>query len=139
MNTSPTPKSTISISCYEEYLAQERPFTAYMLDYLKERGLVRQRVFEKAGLSTGYGYKILYGEKKTSNRDLILGLCLAAEMSLPQTQTALMLAGFSPLQENQLRDATITACITNHLFDIRAVNDHLETSHIQRLCVTHRR
>ena len=112
-------------SGYEEYLKKDRPFTKYVLDDFRDRGLVRQRVFERAGVSSGYGYKILYGEKKTQNRDLILSLCLGAEMSLPQTQTALLLYNMPILYPCYLRDEILMQSILDRDFSISRINNRL--------------
>lgn len=117
---------------YEKYLQADRPFTYYMLDDFRDRGLVRQRVFEKAGVSTGYGYKILYGEKRTQNRDLILSLCLSAEMSLSQTQTALLLYNMPLLFPCHMRDQILMQSIDNRNYNIEGINKRL----IEKGCST---
>ena len=110
---------------YEEYLKKDRPFTKYILDDFHDRGLIRQRVFERAGVSTGYGYKILYGEKKTQNRDLILSLCLGAEMSLPQTQTVLLLYNMPLLFSCYPRDDVLIRSIAERNYNIDNINEQL--------------
>lgn len=118
---------------YEKYLGNDRPFTNYVLDDFRDRGLVRQRVFEKAGISNGYGYKILYGEKKTQNRDLILSLCLGAEMSLPQIQTVLLLYNMPLLFPCRTRDEVIMQSIINRDFSIAVINDRLTQNGCEKL------
>lgn len=110
---------------YEKYLECERPFTEYVLDDFRERGLVRQRIFESAGISVGYGYKILYGEKKTQNRDLILSLCLGAEMSLPQIQTVLLLYDMPLLFSRRLRDEIIIRSVVDRIYSLEEINERL--------------
>ena len=110
---------------YEEYLKEDRPFTNFVLDDFRNRGLIRQRVFERAGISIGYGYKILYGEKKTHNRDLILSLCLGAEMSLSQTQTVLLLYNMPILYPCYLRDEILMQSIRDRDFSISNINNKL--------------
>lgn len=110
---------------YEKYLASDRPFTEYVLDDFRNRRLVRQRVFEKAGISNGYGYKILYGEKKTQNRDLILSLCLGAEMSLPQIQTVLLLYDMPLLFPFRPRDEIIIRAVIERVVSVAEINSRL--------------
>ena len=112
-------------SGYEEYLKKDRPFTKYILDDFRDRGLVRQRVFERAGVSNGYGYKILYGEKKTQNRDLILSLCLGAEMNLSQIQTALLLYNMPLLFPCYPRDDVLIRSINEREYNISRINEKL--------------
>lgn len=118
---------------YEKYLENDRPFTNYVLDDFRDRGLVRQRVFEKAGISNGYGYKILYGEKKTQNRDLILSLCLGAEMSLPQIQTVLLLYDMPLLFSCRPRDEVLMQSICNRDYNIAVINDRLTQNGCKKL------
>ncbi len=109
---------------YERYLGSKRPFTDYMLDIIRNKGLIRQRIFEKAGVSTGYGYKILYGEKTTLNRDLILSICISAELELKQIQTALLLYHMPLLFPCYPRDSILISSIIHHA-DFRTINERL--------------
>ena len=77
--------------------ANERPFSAYMRDMFKKKGLLQQDIFLAADISEGYGYKLISEEKKTKQRDVILRLCIAAKFTLEETQRALSLYGMSPL------------------------------------------
>ena len=56
---------------------------------LKEKRITQQMVFLKADIPEKYGYKLLSGEKHTRQRDIILRICYAAELTLEQTQRAL--------------------------------------------------
>ena len=125
MNKNISSETEVFTEGFEAYLRKDRPFTHYMLDDFQNRGLIRQRIFEKAGVSTGYGYKILYGEKKTQNRDLILSLCLSAEMNLQKTQTALLLYNMPLLYSCHPRDEIVMEFISNNNYCISKINERL--------------
>ena len=47
-------------------------FSIYVKDLLKEKAITQQAVFLKADIPERYGYKLLSGEKRTRQRDIIL-------------------------------------------------------------------
>ncbi len=73
----------------------ERPWAAYMRAKFREKGVLQQEVFLAADLSERYGYKLIAEEKHTTQRDVILRLCLAAQFRLDETQEALILYGMA--------------------------------------------
>ncbi len=68
---------------------EQNAFSEYIKDLLKEKKVTQQMVFLKADIPEKYGYKLLSGEKHTRQRDVILRICYAAELTLEQTQRAL--------------------------------------------------
>ena len=86
-------------------------FSAFVTDVLKEKGLKRITVIRRADIPERLGYKLLSGERRTDERDWILRLCIASEMSLKQVQRALKLYGFSELYAKSRRDAVITVAV----------------------------
>lgn len=99
-----------------------RPFSEYMRDRLRAKGISQQEVFLAADISEGYGYKILSEEKHTRQRDLIIRLCLAGQLTLDETQTALKLYGFSPLYARIRRDSVLILAINSRIHDPAKVN-----------------
>lgn len=93
------------------------PFSEYMRDRLRTKGISQQEVFLAADISEGYGYKILSEEKHTRQRDLIIRLCLAGQFTLDETQTALKLYGFSPLYARIRRDSVMILAINSQIHD----------------------
>ena len=81
----------------ESLLREDRPFCAYIKELIREKNLRQQDIFIQADIPERYGYKLLSGEKRTRQRDVILRICYAAELTLEETQHALMLYGMSPL------------------------------------------
>lgn len=86
----------------------------------------KKDVIARAGLSEQYGYQILNGSKTTSDRDKIIGLCIAAGLDITCTNRALKLSGFSPLYSKIDRDAVIMIGINNGLCSVMDLNELLE-------------
>ena len=72
------------------------------------------------------GYQLLNGSKTTKDRDKILGLCIAAGLSIKQTERVLKMSGFSPLYSKVDRDAVILICMNKGLRSVIKVNEELD-------------
>lgn len=111
----------------EENLIQENlSFPDYMRNQIKKKGLTQQNVFLAADLPERYGYKLLSGQRHTSQRDIILRLCLGAKFSLEETQQALQRNGMAQLYPRVPRDVMIMIQFNLGNYDIFAVNSYLE-------------
>ena len=84
-----------------DLLKSDRPFADYMKKLIKEKNLFQQDIFLKADIPDRYGYKLLSEEKHTKQRDVILRLCYAAELTLDETQKALKIYGMPGFREMQ--------------------------------------
>jgi len=109
----------------EELLSGPRPFSGYMRQKFREKGILQQEVFLAADISENYGYKLIAEEKHTVKRDVIMRLCLAGRFSLEETQEALSLYGMAPLRARLARDLVFAVAISNRLYDIHQVNELL--------------
>lgn len=119
---------------YSESMApEEKPFSAYMRELFRKKGITQQDVFLAADISEGYGYKLISEEKKTKQRDVILRLCLAGQFDLPETQRALKLYGMSPLYAKVRRDAVLIIAVNQGMYDIAEVNDQLRAYEMEPL------
>ena len=98
-----------------------RPFTDYMRMKFQEKDISQQNVFLAADLPERYGYKLISGEKRTLQRDVILRICLAAEFRLEEVQEALVLYGMAPLYARIPRDCAFIVAFNNRIYDI---HDH---------------
>ena len=56
-------------------LSSLNPFGVYLKECLKNNHITQQQTFLQAQIPEGYGYKLLSGEKKTRQRDVILRIC----------------------------------------------------------------
>lgn len=92
----------------EEYLIEEeKKFSYYIKDLIKEKGLTIKDVIYNSGESENYGRKIISQEKITKDRNLILKICIAAKLNLKETNRALRLYGMKGLYAKDKRDAAI--------------------------------
>lgn len=101
------------------------PFADFMRAKFKEKGLLQQGVFLAAELSEGYGYKLIAQEKHTTDRDVILRICLAARFDLCEVQEALILYGMAPLFIRLPRDIVLIKVFQCGIYDIERINDLL--------------
>lgn len=109
-----------------EHFAQGQPtFVQYMDALLEEKGLKRQEVLLRACLPQKYGYKLLTGESHTTDRDKLLRICLAMELSLKQTQRVLRLYGMSELYPKNARDVVLIAAIGRRRYDVDQISQEL--------------
>ena len=95
-----------------------RPFTDYMRMKFQEKDISQQNVFLAADLPERYGYKLISGEKRTLQRDVILRICLAAEFRMEEVQEALILYGMAPLYARIPRDCAFIVAFNNRIYDI---------------------
>ena len=103
----------------------EHAFSEYIKGLLKEKKMTQQMVFLKADIPERYGYKLLSGEKHTRQRDVILRICYAAEMTLEETQRALQKYGMPQLYAKILRDALLIIIFNERPGGIIEVNELL--------------
>lgn len=109
----------------ESMNADEEAFSIYIKDLLKEKGIKQQNVFLNADIPERYGYKLLSGEKRTRQRDVILRICYAAKMSLEETQRALKKYGMPELYAKIPRDALLMIIFNERPGSIIDVNSYL--------------
>lgn len=117
----------------ESLLREEKRFSAYMKKLIKEKNLRQQDIFIQADVPERYGYKILSEERHTRQRDVILRICYAAELTLEETQHALMLYGMSPLYARIPRDAVLMIAFNRHSGNILDVNAMLKEQGLELL------
>ncbi len=109
----------------DSMLSEATSFSSYIKDILKENGITQQMAFLRADIPERYGYKLLSGEKHTRQRDVILRLCYASEMTLRQTQRALRKYGLPELYAKIPRDALIMVAFNERPGSILDVNAFL--------------
>lgn len=114
----------------EDLIDGDRPFAQYMRALIKEKNLFQQDIFLKADISDGYGYKLLSEEKRTKQRDVILRLCYAAELTLEETQKALKIYGMPELYARIPRDALLMIIFNTRPGSIIDVNAYLRKNKV---------
>ena len=108
-------------------------FSIYIKDLLCEKGLTQQSVFLNADIPERYGYKLLSGEKRTKQRDVILRICYAAELSLSETQRALKKYSLPELYAKIPRDALLMIIFNERPGSIIDVNALLKEKGMEPL------
>ena len=101
-------------------------FFAYMKELLKVKNTTQQIVFLKADIPERYGYKLLSGEKHTRQRDVILRICYAAELSLEETQRALKKYEMPALYPKIPRDALLMILFNERPGNVIEINEILK-------------
>ncbi len=104
---------------------EDRAFYHYMKSTINEKGIKLKDVYAFAGFSESFGSQLLYGVKHSSDRDMIIRLCLAGHFTWDETNRALKIYGFSELYAKDPRDACLIVQINNRIFDINEINEEL--------------
>ena len=121
----------------EQYMIDpDEAFSEYMRQILKEKKLLQQEVFLRADIPERYGYKLISRQKTTRQRDVILRLCYAGELTLEQTQKALRLYRLPELYVKIPRDALIMICFNERPGSIAEINELLISSGMDPLRVS---
>ena len=109
---------------YDQNYLQGRScsFAAYMDELIAQRKLKRQELLQRADLPQKYGYKLLTGESITRDRDKLLRIFLALQMSLKEVRCALELYGMPPLYPKIRRDAIFIIAFNRKIYSIEQVN-----------------
>ncbi len=108
-----------------ELLPDDRPFMKYMKQKLKEKGLKEQEVLVRADIALGYGYKLFREEKVTRQRDVILRICYASELTVAETQQVLEICRMGRLYARDPRDALLMTCFNRRPGTIIDINELL--------------
>lgn len=110
----------------ESMMLDEKAFSEYFKELFREKGILQQTVFLKADIPERYGYKLLSGEKRTRQRDVILRICYAAGFTLDETQRALRKYEMPELYAKIPRDALLMIVFNERPGSIIDVNELLK-------------
>jgi hypothetical protein len=117
----------------ESMNSDDEAFSIYIKDLLAQKGIRQQTVFLNADIPERYGYKLLSGEKHTRQRDVILRICYAAELSLDETQRALKKYELPELYPKIPRDALLMIMFNERPGTILDVNTLLKENGMEPL------
>lgn len=106
----------------ESVSMDDKAFVEYFKSLFKEKRITQQTVFLQADIPERYGYKLLSGEKRTKQRDVILRICYAAGFTLNETQRALKKYGLPQLYAKIPRDALLMIIFNDRPGSILDVN-----------------
>lgn len=129
------------LSEFEKYFKENKDslnldqasFSVYIKDLLAKKKITQQTVFLKADIPERYGYKLLSGEKHTRQRDIILRICYAAELTLEETQRALRKYEMPELYAKIPRDALLMIIFNERPGGIIEVNSLLKQKGMETL------
>ena len=117
-----------------KYLADsEEAFYYYLKQVLDEKRIKLKDLYIKAGVSESYGGQIVRMEKHTSDRDMIIRLCIAGRFNWEETNRTLKLYGMSELYSKNPRDACLIVAINNRIYDVDDINDILKEKGFETL------
>lgn len=117
----------------ESMMREDKDFSVYMKNLFAEKNLTQQMVFLRADIPERYGYKLLSGEKHTRQRDVILRICYAGELTLEETQRALKKYEMPELYAKIPRDALLMIVFNERLGSIIDVNAWLKKNGMEPL------
>ncbi|MGN0386214.1 MAG: hypothetical protein ACI4EX_10065 [Lachnospiraceae bacterium] len=104
----------------------DKAFYYYMKDVLEAKNIRLKDIYIGIGESESYGEKILRMEKHTSDRDLILRMCIVGHFTVDETNKALKLYEMRPLYAKDKRDACIMVAIHNRIYELLDIDEMLE-------------
>lgn len=111
----------------------KKAFYYYMKNVLDEKNIRLKNVYSFAGVSESYGSKIISMEKHTTDRDLILRLCIAGHFSWVEINKALKLYGMNELYARDPRDVCIMVAVRNRKYDLAEIDDMLISRGLKKL------
>lgn len=117
----------------ESLISSDKAFSEYIRNIIKKKKLKKQDIFLAADIPERYGYKLLTEEKRTRQRDIILRICYASELTLDETQVALKLYRMPELYAKIPRDAMIMVCFNERPGSIIEVNAFLKKNGMESL------
>lgn len=104
------------------------PSVAQLLNvYMGRRGMSTEVLFEQAGLSRSYGFRVLNGSRKNLSRDAVLRLAFVLGLAIHDAQFLLKCA-MNPLLSGHLKRDVII---------MKALNDHKLLSDIQDILISY--
>lgn len=132
-NTDPNSVGEFIIENKDSLFDAERPFYDFYKGIVKDKKLKLQDIFLRADITEKYGYKLVSGEKKTRQRDVILRLLYAAECNLEEAQAGLKAYGMTPLYAKVPRDVILMVCFNNRPGSVIDVNSYLSKNKMEPL------
>lgn len=108
-------------------------FINYMKKLIKDKDMNKRDVFYLSDIPVNYGYKLLLGEKRTKQRDVIIRICFAAKFDINELQEALRLYEMPELYNRIKRDKLILEAFEKELKSIDALNEYLVKNDVEPL------
>ena len=108
-------------------------FINYMKKLIKKKGMNKRDVFYLSDIPVNYWYKLLLGEKRTKQRDIIIRICFCSKFDINELQEALRLYEMPELYTRIKRDKIIAEAFKKKLKNIDAFNEFLIKNNVEQL------
>lgn len=108
-------------------------FINYMKKLIKKKGMNKRDVFYLSDIPVNYGYKLLLGEKRTKQRDIIIRICFCSKFDINELQEALRLYEMPELYTRIKRDKIIAEAFKKKLKNIDVFNEFLIKNNVEQL------
>ena len=108
-------------------------FINYMKKLIKDKNMNKRDVFYLSDIPVNYGYKLLLGEKRTKQRDIIIRICFVAKFNINELQEALRLYEMPELYNRIKRDKLIIDAFEKEFKSIDAFNEYLIKNDVEPL------
>ncbi len=89
-------------------------------EIVKEKGLNKAKIIERAQLGEVYAYQIFSGIRKNPDRNKLIALAFGMELDFEQTQNLLKKTGYAPLYAKNPFDCIIIYALYNGYSIIQA-------------------
>lgn len=103
----------------------------YLSKCFEEIGFTKAEVMKRAGISDVLGFQVFSGVA-TPTFNTLIRICIGGTLNLAETQTAIELAGYTPLVSSNRRDEILINGIM-YMKSINAINDSLYSEHLTLL------
>ena len=123
---------------FQNYRKEHAEGSLSLADYLNEYlsghpELTIKEILENANLDRNYGYQIFNGRKEHPNKYKLIAACIAMQMSVRETDRALLLAGQPKLSPKIHLDAALIICLNRKYKNMIEVNEFLEQNNLKAL------
>lgn len=110
------------LSFIKEWCGEEIPFYEAINNVIIEKNISLSELMLRSRLNRNYGYNLMNGRRLNPSRDKVLALCVAARLSLDETQEILLRAKLGGLYYRSERDVWVTYCLNNEIGDVLDLN-----------------
>ncbi|PKM67637.1 MAG: hypothetical protein CVU95_06025 [Firmicutes bacterium HGW-Firmicutes-2] len=124
------------LSSLEEYIYLNHlpSFRELLFNLIDESNALDSDIFERACIDKTHFIDMRLHPDYDVDKNTVLSLCLALELTLDETESLLYTAGFS-FDTTKIFDLILQFCIEHKIYDIAEVNKALALYHIDPLVV----
>ncbi|MCF8020749.1 conserved protein of unknown function [Petrocella atlantisensis] len=116
------------------YLNHLPSFRELLFNLIDESNALDSDIFERAGIDKKNFFDMRLHPDYDVDKNTVLSLCLALELTIDETESLLYTAGFS-FDTTKILDLIIQFCIEHKIYEISEVNKALSLYHIEPLTI----